>query len=686
MIPFSKLSKSIHRRHYEDKSMKDSKKKQYISFPFEFDHDLQGDDNDQMFLKQKLQERAEIIKDNHVVKRTINKESITNESHRSKSIDLNDHQTRGTIDSQRKPLKLAKVNKLLLCFQKASSVLSPDFQSDFEHIDFKRIAQDLHQGVAILKDEASLVTDYQSENLNSSSFPLTLEIRGDKLNAVFYTDEYLYELFPIEESYDSIKLVAVIPLNNPNNSDVQWDRNNEPSGYMRPHLFKRTQIDKRNLQAAYEDFENGDYNKDKSNSLGFDQSPHPEITGPYTIETIFYAPRKAITFPERSIPFLVGQVNNIFHHPSINADISVILKSVRDYPTNYIEVDNPKTTLANLRKYKLSHAPDIDAAILLSNQIMSPAGVTLGYAVVGSICSKDASALLVQDLGFDTARLIAHEMGHLMGAFHDMGSSCDTGETSGIMHYSPEMHRRYVWSECSAKSINVLLRSNHAQCLLHSEYGYNPIDLPGVKVSSDEQCRKNWGLQYSTEYMNSNCNILKCVRKSNIMDRGLPPLDGTSCKNTDNGGIQLTDIFTKFVCFRGKCIEESSVKSAKRGIWGEWSAWSDCKGFCPMGYKQRTRKCSFNTETKGSFCDGDSEMTKLCKLKCDNLLQYDYKAENQKLCDAQKSDTKFKQNSQYPCLIGCLQSSNLYIFYVPVVDGTPFSSTSLCIQGLVYSE
>ena len=69
---------------------------------------------------------------------------------------------------------------------------------------------------------------------------------------------------------------------------------------------------------------------------------------------------------------------------------------------------------------KVFNTTDIDNAHLLSHRDFAEG--TLGVAWVGGMCSLDASAAIEQVRHFsraDTARIVAHELGHLFGMHHD---------------------------------------------------------------------------------------------------------------------------------------------------------------------------------------------------------------------------------------------------------------------------
>lgn len=138
--------------------------------------------------------------------------------------------------------------------------------------------------------------------------------------------------------------------------------------------------------------------------------------------------------------------------------------------------------------------------------------MTVGFASIGTICSQFKYSLCEDIGGFINSLVIAHEIGHGLGAFHDgiIGSTdrCPINNKD-IMSPSIGGGSSYRFSSCSISMFkSTLLTSNlnsvasNAQCLLNkaketAEVSRIADTLPGEFYSPDDTCRMIYGPEAS---------------------------------------------------------------------------------------------------------------------------------------------------------------------------------------------
>ncbi|XP_045160623.1 uncharacterized protein LOC123525555 [Mercenaria mercenaria] len=185
---------------------------------------------------------------------------------------------------------------------------------------------------------------------------------------------------------------------------------------------------------------------------------------------------------------------------------------------------------------------------------------TAGVAYVrGSCLSAPYFRKLAYNFGigeastsFNGVIIAAHEVGHLLGAYHDgeaeaRGCASNSGY---IMSYSREDAYKFSrFSPCSISSFQNFLNMDRSACLRQrasSEIMKFPTSFPGTYMSINEQCRRFTGGP-PCEVGPKQCEHLCCddAKGQWRYTRSEPAVDGTSCGKRN-------------VCLNGQCISLAS--------------------------------------------------------------------------------------------------------------------------------
>ncbi|XP_076346368.1 A disintegrin and metalloproteinase with thrombospondin motifs adt-1-like [Tachypleus tridentatus] len=193
-----------------------------------------------------------------------------------------------------------------------------------------------------------------------------------------------------------------------------------------------------------------------------------------------------------------------------------------------------------------------DYAILLTGLDVYKEANTkvIGLAWVNGMCRENYSCSISEGNTFEAGFVIAHEMGHSLGAQHDgYGNSCDK---DAFLMSAKTGAGKVSWSSCSNSYIQKFFREGMGNCLsdnssppsvdlVHAASGL----LPGEQYSLTEQCQlaigpEHTAYQTSEDPFNNVCKELWC-RELEWARASHPALDGSSC---DNGKW----------CREGKCV------------------------------------------------------------------------------------------------------------------------------------
>jgi hypothetical protein len=260
---------------------------------------------------------------------------------------------------------------------------------------------------------------------------------------------------------------------------------------------------------------------------------------------------------------------------------------------------------------------------------------TLGRAWIGSVCSYKGrySASVNSDKGLQSGFVIAHELGHNLGMYHDgQGGQCSPDDGYVMSPSTSRSSKIHLWSPCSKAYLFDSIRQNRLTCLKDCPGRIQPgfgqtsdYMLPGKVYSKDDQCKLSYpgSPGFCTGSESEMCQFLWCRKPGGA--RGcigsfVPAADGTSCAQNK-------------ICYRGQCVKETSIvppilpsnticsgpicqrDSELPTIDGNWGEWKDqsCSRSCGGGITQQKRECNnprpFNC---GEGCKGESTRMAVC--------------------------------------------------------------------------
>ncbi|XP_043241463.1 A disintegrin and metalloproteinase with thrombospondin motifs adt-2-like [Amphibalanus amphitrite] len=248
--------------------------------------------------------------------------------------------------------------------------------------------------------------------------------------------------------------------------------------------------------------------------------------------------------------------------------------------------------------------------------------VTMGLAVIAGVCSPKYSCVIGElgttnsqgkpypSAGFTSAYIMAHEIGHNLGMFHD-GQQNACAKDGFIMSPSRGVKGETTWSSCSRDTLRGLPQNCLNDLPRKSAVQNHRIfrELPGQVYDAFDQCqlllKDKDASVYSTQDLYDVCERVKCKSPNRIgYYYAGPALEGTFCGR-------------ERWCISGSCRAWSTP--APPIIQGGWSSWnvSSCTSGCiekATGVAISRRRCDnpkpLNTERR---CSGSSTNTQFCE-------------------------------------------------------------------------
>ncbi|XP_043468661.1 zinc metalloproteinase/disintegrin-like [Leptopilina heterotoma] len=180
-----------------------------------------------------------------------------------------------------------------------------------------------------------------------------------------------------------------------------------------------------------------------------------------------------------------------------------------------------------------------------------------------------SSGLIEDNNGYKGIMTAAHELGHILGAYHDEPEASDDINVDSIkgctkadgymMTHNQKTKNKIFFSPCSKEAIKNTLSENNAKCVQNNPAEYknnNPLPriLPGQLMTLDQQCRN---LGFIECYRNTTtCLDLWCVTEKRdgftyFNTHYSSPAEGSFC---DDGKY----------CLSGECVDIVSTVSKKQ--------------------------------------------------------------------------------------------------------------------------
>ncbi|XP_065207544.1 A disintegrin and metalloproteinase with thrombospondin motifs adt-1-like [Planococcus citri] len=384
--------------------------------------------------------------------------------------------------------------------------------------------------------------------------------------------------------------------------------------------------------------------------------PTPPLNTEIFVETAVFVDKDlyahmSSTFPQNTekelIKFVLALINAVhllYHDPSLGWVINFVLKRLEILHTDpsglvrVHDVDKFLSSFCNWQHLENPYSDDDplhwDHAVILTGldlYVLSKNGKisnqVVGLAPVAGMCTATSSCTVNEGRHFESAYVVAHEIGHNLGMRHD-GPSADNNcdPTSFIM--SPTLGSgKITWSTCSKQYLQQFLQSKQSRCLFDKSTTSNILDhgsngiLPGERFDAQQQCKLKYGStshHSPTQLLEDICKDLQCAR-DNYIWTSHPALEGTICG-------------TNKWCRSGRCIEKGltvleagyAPHQVINGGWSGWSPYSECASSClhgdndglnagSIGIMVASRRCNNpRPENGGEMCAGNDQKYKTC--------------------------------------------------------------------------
>ncbi|KAL4218623.1 hypothetical protein ACF0H5_021213 [Mactra antiquata] len=311
--------------------------------------------------------------------------------------------------------------------------------------------------------------------------------------------------------------------------------------------------------------------------------------------------------------------NKVYHHKSLGQTIQLVLKEFHyikslneDLASNLSP--NVEESLKAFCEWQDKQTNNVDANILITRLNLRDklSDSVTGYSYTRGICKKSWNCAIVEDTGPIVGITLAHELGHLLGMYHDTGPSdigiMSAGGWSGL--------EAFLWSKKSATDFFLFsqFRPDPMECLRNSPMQIpNKGDsvLPGLVHSAEDQCRFmfNRSAFYAPETVPieaDTCANMHCGFESGVSLVSGPLMDGTDCYNNRSW------------CMNGQCvpmgIQHVGLPSIDGG-WSEWSSFTPCSRSCNGGIRLKKRRCNKPMpQFGGKSCVGEATQAQICNF------------------------------------------------------------------------
>ncbi|XP_042857236.1 venom metalloproteinase antarease-like TtrivMP_A [Penaeus japonicus] len=238
---------------------------------------------------------------------------------------------------------------------------------------------------------------------------------------------------------------------------------------------------------------------------------------------------------------------------------------------NYIHGENTLNSISDWLFEKKGTLPAYDVAYLMTGKDMADVESGMiqkglaGIAWKGAACvvasgnKRSFNTAMGEDMGayYVGVMTAAHELAHNLGSPHDGkdGAEACSWDDGYIMSYVGGKSNKLFFSSCSQKLMKDYMTSSDAACLQTTEVGEQislSSQLPGEKISMDEQCVKQTGKAdaYASKSVSEDSLCVQLVCQWQVKDgysiwtytqsTGRPAAEGSACKS---GGF----------CINGSC-------------------------------------------------------------------------------------------------------------------------------------
>ncbi|GFO12445.1 A disintegrin and metalloproteinase with thrombospondin motifs 3, partial [Plakobranchus ocellatus] len=399
---------------------------------------------------------------------------------------------------------------------------------------------------------------------------------------------------------------------------------------------------------------------------------------------------------------LMNIANSVYQHHSLGQDIKVVVVKIifltkRQQKQVLTRNDAYRTVNKfcdwSMRRIPIGQPAHYDISVLITKEVLGPSG----YAPITGLCNPVRSCAVVKEEGFSTGFIIAHEMAHVFGLFHDgHGNNCYGRAYQNAM-MAPLVESKlnnFWWSTCSKRRMEEMVPylyclNNKPNIMVKDHYALDaPADFSpelGRPYSLDFQCSMEFGKQFKLcpHVYGDPCHSLWCSSTSRPYmcrtKRG-PPMTGSRCGRDRE-------------CLNQRCQYVGTMQPVD-GNWGLWASWTDCSSECGVGIRKRSRVCNNPAPAyNGKKCEGpdwdwETCVNKTCLSYTDNRagectvwdgLQIRYGTHNWQPFEGQNASSLCKQTCRSSV------SREILTINVDVADGIPCSysgnNSNICREG-----